>query len=395
MSPDGGKVVWGMRNGQVRVTELSKSGHQRSFFPLVPTPHDGPGLGSAHRSSITAVAFGPYPLQTQGSSRTIKDSQHVATASLDGTVKIWSLDRPSVPTRTAVSPAPGSGADGDPKSALRWSCPPLQTPTGVSDVPVALALDAGTDVGEATLVVGTAAGDVHCWRGIDLVGKGGGGERYVRVGPGKDGALAVKTVHIDPTPRSSSSSSGIDGAPDGDTTSILIHHAGDPTFRRVFPFDNGRPTVVFRRAKDEMEGDLTVVRPDFDLPSLPKPKPKPKPGLPASNTSTMPTAFPGAGQTLGSVGRSTSLSASLDGLAGGGDAEPTASGFGRAKYVVAGDVQGRAYIWSWPSADALDSGTRGEGGRGEVEMEPIRRVQGFECKVTAIELAPLLAFIGT
>ena len=57
---------------------------------------------------------------------------------------------------------------------------------------------------------------------------------------------------------------------------------------------------------------------------------------------------------------------------------------GSLEYIVAGDDQGRTFIWDWKTSTVEDN-----------VAKPIRQFQGFEAKVTAIETTELLVLIGT
>ena len=60
----------------------------------------------------------------------------------------------------------------------------------------------------------------------------------------------------------------------------------------------------------------------------------------------------------------------------------TADNLGSLAYVIAGDDQGRTFIWDWNSMD-------------RDPVTPFRRMQGFETKDTSIAATDLIALIGT
>ena len=62
---------------------------------------------------------------------------------------------------------------------------------------------------------------------------------------------------------------------------------------------------------------------------------------------------------------------------------PASLDFGRMAFVVAGDDQGRTFLWNWDSEHC------------QGVIKPIRRLQGFETKVTSIDITQLVILLGS
>ncbi|KAL7010421.1 hypothetical protein EMMF5_000445 [Cystobasidiomycetes sp. EMM_F5] len=60
--------------------------------------------------------------------------------------------------------------------------------------------------------------------------------------------------------------------------------------------------------------------------------------------------------------------------------------FGTLAYVIAGDDHGRMFLWNWNAKDSA---------KGESLVKPIRQLQGFEHRVTAIAITDMLHIVGT
>ena len=130
-----------------------------------------------------------------------------------------------------------------------------------------------------------------------------------------------------------------------DAASVLVHHEGDEVFYRL--------SASSKQAFGHTEGyisEITAIAADF--------------------------------QRLEQI--KTSALISIDGRVISEEEPnvPTSLDFGRMAFIVAGDDQGRTFIWNWDA-------------EGDGLIKPIRCLQGFEAKVTSIEITEPVILLGS
>lgn len=228
---------------------------------------------------------------------------------------------------------------------------------------------------KAAVAVGMSNGEVHVWRGIGIEGEEGEEVHWKLEGRGTD---AVDKLVWDPT---------ADGG-----TSLLVHQAKSPSFLR-YAFSPASsappPTATSFGHKPDHIGALTAFAVDFsDAPPSPLAPTKSDAKITSFTSNSLPPSSPSTPSTL-----STSASfASLASTVSEDTSSPTSSeapralhgvnAFGRRKYVVAGDAQGRVFIWDWGAETTVGV------------VEPRRMIQGFGSRVTALEISEVAIFVG-
>lgn len=310
ISRDGNTIAWGMANGSIHLSRTGLVGRyihgqgQRATPPApVGTPLDN------HFGIITNVCF-------------IEGSEIMASAGLDGIVKLW-----------------------DPASGVLWASPDVtQLGNGrVDDIETLAARFAKLSNNLVLLAAGTHAGFVFIWT-VDLKSRTILDHRKVEaVHMDKDTGMPVERIQIDPA-----------------KSSVLIQYQFDPCFYRV---------------GWQSEGDLRVTQ--FGH----------KDGF-VSSITALSAVFVDEPKNLGITGGIVSINGQDTPATPVSDraesVTPLRRTFGNMSYVIGGDDQGRTFIWDW------DSEVR----TGEA-VHPFRQLQGFETKVTCIEVTDLLVLIGT
>lgn len=130
-----------------------------------------------------------------------------------------------------------------------------------------------------------------------------------------------------------------------DGTSVLVHYEGDEQFHRI-----SRASKRVFGHHEGFLGEITAVAADFQKSEQTK--------------TSAPISIDGKVVSVVETSSATSLD------------------FGRMAFVVAGDAQGRTFLWIW------DAG-------GEGFVRPVRQLQGFETKVTAIEITEVVILLGS
>ncbi|GAA6040453.1 hypothetical protein JCM8097_004557 [Rhodosporidiobolus ruineniae] len=444
VSPDGARLIWGMRDGSLRLSNSSTPGGGLGI------PGGGRGtvggaleqgevraLLDAHRegSSVLQVAFSNAG--GTGGGKVLKGLKQrfdvFATAGADGVVALWSL---SVPPAAAVGRERAPPAvklwqarwdvalDLSPASSARARPGASEAPARSRVKPTALALDAGW-LGRhhgrpASLAVGRSDGKTIVWRRVELdeekLASDGGmaaqaSEPVVLEAPTKEEGEEVDTLIFDPAETAT--------AP----LSLLVHQAGAANFERyVFPplattggetAPPSRTTFGHPLGKEYLSA-LTAFAVDFDpppavvAPSQPQTPAEGKPPNASSAgrivslhpSSTLPS-MPSLSRTVSELSLqpapSPSLSISLSTFDSAAADLPSSSRFGRRKYVAAGDSSGRVFLWDWEARQAEDEAERGD------VVGPSKAVQGLEIegggeasasKVTALEVTEVGVFVG-
>lgn len=252
----------------------------------------------------------------------VEGSELMASAGLDGLIKLW-----------------------DPANGVVWASPDITQLSGgrTDDIEVLSASFSRLSNHLVLLAAGTQAGFVFVWT-IDLKNRTTLDSRRIDpVHKQKDTTVPVELVRIDSS-----------------RSAILIQYHLDPCFYRVDWESDGDLKLCQFGHQDGFVSSLTALNCVF----VEEPK---KVGTAAAIVSINGQDTPST-----PAGESSDFAA------------PLRKSFGAMSYVVAGDEQGRTFIWDWDSTSAV-------GGA----VIPFRQLQGFETKVTCIEVTDLLVLIGT
>ncbi|GAA5907456.1 hypothetical protein JCM5296_006913 [Sporobolomyces johnsonii] len=392
ISPDGTKLVWGMRDGSLRFSNASAAGGRGAAGGTV-EQGEVRAVEDAHREGTAVQLLSFTNAGGTGAGKVLQGvkqrTELFVTVGRDGIVVVWS---------TTVPPAAGARERAPPAVRIwqaRWDVSVTQqasaaAPNGAAAIArervkaTAIAFDSGW-LGRhhgrpASIAIGRSDGKVVVWSEVDLPELPGlevhaSESEVLDIAAGQ----AIDTLVLDP-PASISSS-----------PALLVHHANSNTFSRyTFPSSTipSRPhRVLFGHPLADHLGPLTAFAVDFDSPP-PLPLTS-QPVTPAEGVLSFPTLVPSAGSSsLGLPSLSTIPSTGL--------AESTlgSNQFGRRKFVVAGDGVGRVFMWDWEVDEV-------EEGESERVVEPVKMVQGLEIegggsasKITALELTEAGVFVG-
>jgi WD40 repeat protein len=255
------------------------------------------------------------------------------TCAADGGIKLWDLDRPH-------------------RQECVWTTSWLVNAAEPGDSAEMVTLLVPR-IGEVVIAVATRLGTVRFWR------------RAIDGGHTLD---EKTTIFQRPDPPQEVSYMALDQDSTG-KLSALIHYREQSHFLRVSPFEPGQPRAVFGHLDDRL-GAITCFRSAFDVPRQHLPLPR----SPARRSE--PDAVPEPSETERTP---SGLSLAFEAK----DQHPT-DDIGYRKFVVAADAQGRVFVWDWDSPPTTDSA-----------ILPIRHVQSFEARVTALEISEFLIFVGT
>ncbi|GAA5840495.1 hypothetical protein JCM11251_007602 [Rhodosporidiobolus azoricus] len=437
ISPDGARLVWGMRDGSLRFSNATAPAHGgRGGVGGAQEQGEVRSLEGAHRegSRVQLVSFSNAG--GTGSGRMLKGLKQrmevFVSAGSDGLVAAWSC---------IVPPFAAEGMERPPSAVKIWqgrwdvALDALPAAAAAADGPArertrvratAVAFDAGW-VGRhhgrpASLAVGRSDGKVVVWPSVELDEEKRDGERAGIDGPfavlekGDPGAEEVDYLMFDPS---------FDGAA-GAAPSLLVHQASASTFSRyIFPPPPPQtlatpPSVPPIRTifghplgKDYLSS-LTAFAVDFDPPPPPlssaaasqaqtpagegaKITFPPRPfSLHTPSASSSSINF--ASLSTPPLSRTNSFTISLSSPSLVHPPIPGNSRFGHRRFVVAGDTLGRVFVWDWETKQG--DGQEGAAGEGEV-IAPVKQVQGLEVegggssgKVTALEVTEAGVFVG-
>lgn len=290
------------------------------------------GLGGRyiHGQGQRAAAPAPVgsPLQNHMGPVTlmtfIEGTDYIVTAATDGIVKLWEPSIGCVWSSASMTPQVANGRPDEIEILAARTlklCPPL-----------------------AAIAIGTQAGSTFVWN-IDLKTRSSLNHRKIdAIYAARDRILAVNFLSIDPS-----------------TSTLLIQYQNEHCFYRVEWQVEGDPKVTTFSHHEGFIGAINAIKTIFPeeikLPSITG-------GVVSINGQDTPVTPIGVQQQ-----QDTAL--------------PKKS-FGGLAYVIAGDDQGRTFMWDWAA----------EPEAGDIVL-PFRQLQGFETKVTSIEVTDLLVLIGT
>lgn len=359
-----------MQDGSVRIldTSVPTNSTQRAWATAMDDRGDRVRSVVGHASNVLAVS---YPQSG--------DLDCWASVGEDGRVAVWSFKPlPSVsgnPVRLRESPIArkvweaGTSANGLVGSVLRSS--------STSQIK-ACALAFNVFGGEGSkkrfnVVAGLTDGVILVWLGAKVDLEGPAWQINSVVGEASPVRLAGPSSPVDTLVLDFNSNS----------LSILAHHLGLPSFsKHSFTLDScDTSSVVFGHKQDHL-GPLTAFATDFRVvastPSVPRPPPavrvvssvtpKVTPFLSPSRVSISP---------ISTLTEETGVS-SLQGM----------NRFGKTKFVVAGDKEGRVFIWNWEE-DVREKRTMLE------VIEPTKMIQGFSTKVTSLAVTETSILVGS
>ncbi|GAA5881620.1 hypothetical protein JCM16303_005512 [Sporobolomyces ruberrimus] len=408
---DGSRLVWGMRDGSIRISNSSPSSSGRGSVGSTIDQGEVRSVLEAHRegTAVQLVTFSNVGGSESGRLVGGGVKQRVelfVTVGKDGWVNVWTLSVPPVAGARERAPPAVKVWSG------RWDVKIVQPPTpvsannggeGITAAEVmrhrvratATAFDSGWlsrhNGRTASLAVGRSDGKVVVWPSLDLP-----------EGPGEGPTKPVEPIVLEAdeigridhlifdTP------SNVNGS-----RSLLVHSDDSTQFSRyTFPSSSSASSdapvtrVVFGHPLPNQLSIITAFAVDFD-----EPPPLPLPSQPATPNESSGTpsislipprliSLASYSSALPSMSRTTSSST----IPPSSVAAALGSNlFGRKKFVVAGDNEGRVYLWDWNT----------EAAPGEV-VAPVKMVQGLEIpegggnasKITALEVTEAGVFVG-
>lgn len=161
---------------------------------------------------------------------------------------------------------------------------------------------------------------------------------------------------------------------DARSQSLLVRYKGDARFFRRHLRENGTTTATVFGNGEGLISEITAVAIDFNGEDTPD-------EVKSQSGGVTITVHPGYQQGESSAAPSSTVATKS------GVATPTTTsrfaGFGSLSYIVAGDSLGRTFMWDWNAVEGVDG-----------IVQPFKRLQGFEMKVTSIEINELLILIG-
>ncbi|GAA5903061.1 uncharacterized protein JCM6883_002679 [Sporobolomyces salmoneus] len=398
---DGSRLIWGMRDGSIRISNSTPTGGiagngGRGSVGSTIDQGEVRQIFEAHRegTAVQLVTFSNLGGTGNGKlMQGVKQRMELfVSIGKDGGVNVWSLNVPPVQgARERAPPAVKVWSS-------RWDLnivQPSSTATangGVTAAEVmrhrvkttAVAFDSGW-IGRhngrpACLAIGRSDGKVIVWPSIDL--------------PEGGGALSpsVEPLVIDPHEIGSVDTLIFDSpSPSNGSRSLLAHSEDSTKFTRyTFYPDNSFTQVVFGHPVPNQLSMITCLAVDFDEPP-PLPLPS-QPATPSEHSASISLVPPrlislASSSTLPPLSRTNSTSILPSSAAAFGS-----KSFGRKKYVVAGDFEGRVYVWDWYTEPEKE---------GEI-VAPSKLLQDLEIpdsggkssKVTALEITEAGVFIG-
>lgn len=251
----------------------------------------------------------------------VDSSEIMASAGLDGIIKLW-----------------------DPTNGVLWVSPDITQLSGgrTDDIELLSARFAKLANNLVLLAAGTQAGYVFIWT-IDLKTRTTLDHRKVDPLHASQETRPVEIIRVDPA-----------------KSAVLIQYQLDPCFYRVGWQSEGDLQVTKFGHKEGFVSSLTAIHSVF-IEEQRK----------LNNSAAIISIN---GQDTPATPASESSETQI----------PLRKTFGGMSYTIAGDDQGRTFVWDWDA----------EGSSGEATY-PFRQLQGFETKVTCIEVTDLLVLIGT
>jgi WD40 repeat protein len=258
--------------------------------------------------------------------RFLSGTELLATVAVDGVAKLWDCSSGCMWTSTEV----------------------MRLENGRIDDCAVLEL-VQLQTGSALLVAGSRTGFIYAWL-LDL-------KAYASRDFWKFKPLDVRRTNM---PVISESVQEI--SVDKGSSAMLVQYKDDPCFYRVTWMDGPQSTVeCFGHFEDHISC-LTAMATDF-----------------AANADEMPSITTHITSVNGTSTPSNHAEGTITHV------QATSQYFSNLSYVIAGDDQGRTFIWDW----------NGRGQQGDKVIKPIMQLQGFDTKVTSIKITQTLFMIGS
>jgi len=396
ISQDGNRLLWGMRDGSIRVSNSAPSGGRGAVGSTI-DQGEVRQIDEAHREGTSVQLLSFSNVGGTGGGKAMggikQRNELFVSVGKDGSVSVWSLNVPPVPGARERAPVAVK------IWSARWDVKILQPPpasavNGVTAAEVmrhrvratAIAFDSGW-IGRhrgrmASIAIGRSDGKVIVWSEIDLPeGPGGNLNTPEPTILEAEEIGAIDTLVLD-TPHTTG------------TRSLLVHSEDSTKFSRyTFPSSSSPDArytrTVFGHPLPDQLSIITSIAVDFD-----EPPPLPLPSQPATpsemgSISIIPPRLISlaSSSTLPPLSRTNSTST----LPLYADRALGSNQFGRKKYVVAGDNAGRVFMWDWTAEPERE---------GEL-VAPAEVVQGIDTeeggnssKITALETTEAGLFVG-
>ncbi|KAK4704476.1 hypothetical protein P7C70_g1732, partial [Phenoliferia sp. Uapishka_3] len=363
VSPDSSRAVWGMGDGTFRVVdcESNTSLAGRAWAGVSHEAGDRITVVPGHRRAVGQVTF-----DEKGG-----NSDIWASVGDDGSVGLWTTREP--PRLAGATARPRQRIVG--RRVLEAKIPDQAVSAATVRAGGGPPQGCKLAFEGATIAVGMTDGTVHVWTDISLnmddLRAPSLPSKYHKIDPG-DVTSAVDFLVLD-------TSRGV--------STILLHRANAASFDRVtLPLSPSLLPIqrtTFGHKPDHM-GALTAFAIDFSAP--------PPPFSAVSTLVSKPTTIRFESYSSLGTPATTPLQQAPPSSHGAhllvapsssdGDGAGRSKVFGQRKYVVAGDAQGRVFLWDWEVEETA------------AIVEPRRMLQGFESKVTALGISDAAIFVG-
>ncbi len=322
---DGSIIIWGRTTGEVRVVLIDRATNtDRSLASHALDP-----FHARHRGPVTQISCAPWPKAAVTSGRS--SPTFFATAS-SHQIKIWRL------TWQNENPT-ARGNHYRPSGECLWTHE-MAEPSVVNSI-TALVFDPTFRTKYAFVATGHYDGTLSCWQ--------------LEFSPSRTAVMSELNCILPALPRTDDLLHSVDllYADFEDVlnkASVLVHRSSDAFFTQEFPFSEDHP-IYYQHLNEKHLAGITALTPDFESPN-----------------QRRPTVVKEAA-AVNELEEQVLL-----------DQEEAVHGFGTKKYVIAGDLHGRTYVWPWNVSSK--------------HVHPSKQLQGMTSKVTVISITDLLVFVG-
>ncbi|GAA5930988.1 uncharacterized protein JCM15063_002514 [Sporobolomyces koalae] len=401
----GNRLVWGMRDGSLRISNSASNSTGRGSVGSSIEQGEVRQVLEAHRegTAVHQVAFSN--VAGTGEGRIVlgihQRNDVFVSVGRDGYVHAWSSNVPPVPGARERAPAAVKiwSARWDVKiTQLAPTAQAANVAGGASAAevmrhrvrPTAIAFDSGW-IGRqrgrpASLAIGRSDGKIVVWSAIELP-ESSTGSYTAEVEP-----VVIETGEVGAVKKLVFDIPGSDSR-----RTLLVHSEDSTTFSRISISEGttepAYSRTIFGYPLPNHLSTITSIAVDFE-----EPPPIPHVSQPAtpSETPSISLVPPrlisiASSSTLPSLSRANSLSR-IDSNNALEDGRGNNT-FGRRKYVVAGDSEGRVYLWDW----TIDPPERPDDivpPSKVIQDVEIPEAGGRTSKVTALELTEAGVFVG-